>query len=281
MSLYPPRQDKKQAQISDTEISLIDILRFLKSTYKTIAILGLIGIALSISYLAINPKKYEAKLYISIAQIGDKDNNFNPQGVNIEEPARLILRLSIIKSLTPEVIAACGLQDQENDDLAPIKLKLVKGLASVVELKTFGSTPQVAQDCGLAVFDLIKTTQAQMIAPYIELAKADLLNNEERMAKAKDFVAKADKSGSAMTTSYLSIRDEIRYLLREINEINNFIASSQNRVTRMVAPIYVDDVAIEPKKSMVLAAGLFGGLFIGLLIALARSMIARIKSQAG
>jgi uncharacterized protein involved in exopolysaccharide biosynthesis len=47
-----------QQHQSDTEaeISLIDILRFLKSAWKEIAIFGLAGIALSIAYLAITPQ---------------------------------------------------------------------------------------------------------------------------------------------------------------------------------------------------------------------------------
>jgi len=269
---------------SSTEISLLDILRFLKSAWKAITIFGLAGMALSIAYLVITPKQYEASVQITMAQIGAANNNINPLGVNIEEPALLISRLSSPTSFTPEVIASCGLQDQANASLVlskSIKLTSAKGVESVVELKTFGSTPQAAQDCALGVFDLIKTTQAQIVAPYIEEAKVKLADDEERLAKAKDLVAKADKSGSAMSASYLSTRDEIRYLLDEITSLKNVVTSNQNRATRMVAPIYAGDAPFAPKKRMVLAAGLFGGLFFGLLIALTRQMVLKLKSPAG
>ena len=270
---------------SDHEISLLDILRFLKGAWKAIAIFGLIGIALSIAYLAITPKQYEASVQITMAQIGAaNNNNINPLGVNIEEPALLIARLSSPTSFTSEVIAACGLQDQENPSVLlskSIKLTLLKGVANVVELKTFGPTPQLAQECALAVFDLIKTTQAQIVAPYIEEAKVKLADDEDRLQKAKDLVTRSDKSGSAMSASYLSTRDEIRYLLDEITSLKNVVSSNQNRSTRMVAPIYAGDAPIGPKKRMVLAAGLFGGLFLGLLVALARQMVLKLKSAAG
>lgn len=270
---------------SDHEISLLDILRFLKGAWKAIAIFGLIGIALSITYLAITPKQYEASVQITMAQIGAaNNNNINPLGVNIEEPALLIARLSSPTSFTSEVIAACGLQDQENPSVLlskSIKLTLLKGVANVVELKTFGPTPQLAQECALAVFDLIKTTQAQIVAPYIEEAKVKLADDEDRLQKAKDLVTRSDKSGSAMSASYLSTRDEIRYLLDEITSLKNVVSSNQNRSTRMVAPIYAGDAPIAPKKQMVLAAGLFGGLFLGLLTALARQMVLKLKSAAG
>jgi LPS O-antigen subunit length determinant protein (WzzB/FepE family) len=281
----------KKASSNDDEISLVDILHFLQNTWKTIAIAALVGLTLSVTYLAITPKQYEAVAQITMAQIGaannnnnNNNNNINPLGVNIEEPALLIARMSSPTSFTPEVIAACGLQDQANAALAlskSIKLTIPKGVANVVELKTFGPSPQAAQECNLAIFELIKTTQSLIAAPYIADAKLMLDDDIERLAKAKDLVAKADKSGSAMGAAYLSTRDEIRYLLDEITALKNVVTSNQNRATRLVSPIYAGDMPIAPKKRNILAAGLFGGLFLGLLIAMGRSMIAKLKNEAG
>ncbi len=288
MGNYQQEDLSGQEKLSvEDEISLIDILRFLKSAYKAIAIFGLAGLTLSIAYLAITPNQYEASVQITMAQIGaanNNNNNISPLGVNIEEPALLISRLSSPTSFTPESIAACGLQGQVNASLAlskSIKLTPAKGVASVVELKTFGGTPQSAQECALGVFELIKTTQAQIVAPYIEEAKVKLADDEDRLQKAKDLVTRSDKSGSAMSASYLSTRDEMRYLLDEITALKNVVTSNQNRATRMVAPIYASDAPIAPKKRMVLAAGLLGGLFLGLLIALVRQMVLKLKSASG
>ena len=268
----------------DQEISIIDILRFLKSAWKTIAIAGLAGIVLSIVYLAITPKQYEATAQIVMAQLGTTNNNPNPLGVNIEEPALLVSRMSLPTSFTPQTMAACGLADISNSGATlakGIKLALAKGVANVVELKTFGPSQEAALSCANAIFELIKTTQSQILMPYIEESKIKLADDEARLAKAKDLVARADKSGSVMSAAYLSTRDEIRYLLDEITALKNVVASNQNRMTRLVAPIYASDLPISPKKRMALAGGLFGGLFLGLLIALARQMIARVKGEAG
>ena len=84
-----------------------------------------------------------------------------------------------------------------------------------------------------------------------------------------------------MSAAYLSSRDEIQYLLNDINNLKNILVSDKNRATRLIAPVYASDMPISPKKRMALAAGLFGGLFLGLLVALARQMITKFKSQAG
>jgi LPS O-antigen subunit length determinant protein (WzzB/FepE family) len=275
----------------DAEISLPDILRFLKGAYKTILIFGVLGIILSITYLAITPKQYEATAQIVMAQIStannnnnNNNNNISPLGINIEEPALLISRLSSPTSYTPETLVACGLHDQANAALAlskSIKLTIPKGVANVVDLKTFGGSQQVAQDCALAVFELIKTTQAQIVAPYIEEVKIKLAQDEDRLQKAKEVVARSDKSGTAVSASYLATRDEIRYLLDEITALNNVVTTSQNRATRILAPIYASDLPIAPKKRNILAVGLFGGLFFGLLIALSRRVVSKLKSEVG
>nr|WP_255533727.1 Wzz/FepE/Etk N-terminal domain-containing protein [Polynucleobacter sp. es-MAR-4] len=268
------------------DISFIDILCFLKSVYKIIAIAGVAGLVISVGYLTVIPKQYEAVAQIAMAQVSAANNNTNNKPnflfVNIEEPALLIARLSLPTSFTPQVIEACGFQDQANAALAlskSIKLTAPKGIANLVELTTFGPTSQSAQECNLGVFELIKTTQSQIVAPYITDVKVILDDDIERLAKARELVSRADKSGSAIGAAYLSTRDEIRDLLNEIAMLRNVVISSQNRATRLVAPIYANNTPIAPKKVMVLAAGIFGGLCLGILIALVRQAVLRLLKR--
>jgi capsular polysaccharide biosynthesis protein len=273
-----------QDQINDSEISLLDILVFLRRSYKLIAFIGILGVAVSFSYLLITPKQYQASAQIQMAQISaaNNNNNINPLGVNIEEPALLIVRLSSPTSYTAEITKACGI-DSAKDAQAilskSVKLTIPKGVGNVVDLKIIGTSPEASINCAQAVFNLIKTTQALIIKPYIEEAKAKLLDNQERLTKAQDLVMKADKSGSAMGAAYLSTRDEIRFLLDESATLRNIVASNDSRATRLVAPIYVSNDPITPKKRNVLLGGLFSGLFLGLLIAFGRQIIPYLKAQ--
>ena len=270
-------------ELDASEISLLDILNFFKLAYKTICIFGVIGLIISIIYLVVTPKQYEAIAQITMAQIGaTNNNNINPLGISIEEPSLLIARISSPTSFTPQVIEACDRQDQANAALAlskSIKLAIPKGITNVVELRTFGLSPQAAERCNLAIFELIKNTQSQIVAPYIAEAKFKLDDDVERLGKARDLVAKADKSGSAMGAAYLSTRDEIRFLLDEITALKNVVTSNQNRATRLVSPIYAGDTPISPKKRTALVAGFLGGLFFGLMFVVCRKVIAKMKSE--
>lgn len=269
----------------EEEISLLDILLFLRRSWIIIAVFGVLGLAIAIIYLLIVPKQYQAIAQIQMAQIStaaNNNNNINPLGINIEEPSLLIARMSFPTSFTPETTAACSLGGKENSAsilTKSIRLSQPKGVPNVVELKTTASNPDLAQQCANAIFELIKTSQNKIVSPYIAEAKIKLADDEARLAKAKDLVLKADKSGSVMSAAYLSTRDEIRYLLDEITALQNVVASNTNRATRLVAPIYTSDAPISPKKQVTLASGLLGGLFLGLLISLGRQLIPKIKVQ--
>lgn len=280
---YSNNQDKVPLGLNEGDISFIYILRFLKDAYKTIAITSMIGLVISAVYLTVTPNQYEAVAQIAMAQVSTTNNNKpNLLFVNIEEPVLLIARLSSPTSFTPQVIEACGFQDQANAALAlskSIKLTAPKGIANLVELKTFGPTPQSAQECNLGVFELIKTTQSQIVAPYISDVKVTLDGDIERLAKARELVSRADKSGSAIGAAYLSTRDEIRDLLNEIAMLRSVVISSQNRTTRLVAPIYANNTPIAPKKVIALAAGILGGFCLGLLIAWIRQVVFRLKAD--
>jgi len=272
----------------EAEISIIDILFFIRNNYKFILLSGLIGLVLSIILIAITPRVYEASVQIQMAQISpnsnsnSNSNNMNPLGVSIEESTLLIARLSSPTSFSASVIEACGKQNDANpgETLAKsIKLSAVKGLNNVVELKTYGPTSEKSYTCANAIFELIKFSQAQILAPYLEEAQTRLAADQLRLAKVQDLVTKADKSGAAMSAAYLSSRDEIKYLLDEITALQNVTMSSQSRATRLVAPIYVSDTPITPKKRPWLSGGLLGGLLLGFLIALSRQMLVKLKSQ--
>ena len=251
-----------------------------------IILFGCVGLALSGIFIAFIPKVYQASAQIQMAQIGpnnNNNNNMNPLGINIEEPALLISRLSSPTSFSASAIEACGKQNDANPGAAlanSIKLSAVKGLNNLVELKTYGPTPDKAYACTNAIFELIKFSQAQILAPYAEEAQTRLAADRLRLAKAQDLVAKADKSGAAMSAVYLSSRDEIKYLLDEIAALQNAAMSTQSRSTRLVAPIYASDTPITPKKRLWALGGLLGGLFLGLLIALSRQMLVKLRSQA-
>lgn len=259
----------------EDEISLEDIIDFLIENWKTILVGGILGLVASLAYIFITPAKYEAKAQIKMAQIGvnNNNNNVNPLGVNIEEPALLIARMKLPTSFDPVTIDRCGLSGEKDaqDILAKlIKLSAVKGAPSVVDLSIQLSTKEQADACVSAVFDLIKSSQKAIAEPFIIEAKSKLAEYQKRLDDSRSVMLRADKSGAALSAAYLATRDEIKYLMDEVIRLQDFINSGDTRMTQLTAPIYAIDDPVFPKKIVSIILGLMGGLLLGLLFVMVR-----------
>jgi hypothetical protein len=261
-------------EAKEDEISLLDIFLFFKNEYQFIlgfTLLGFVGAAL---YLWTVPKQYEVIGQIKMAQIANLNNNtVNPLGINIEEPQALIARMALPTSYSKQTIALCGLAEEKDAGALlakKAKLSIPKGLGGTVDLEIRDTSKEVAEACANAIYEFVKTSQAQLIAPYVEEASKKLIIEKERLSRATEFIARADKSGSGVSGAYLATRDEIRYLVDQISTLQAVINGNDSRAARLVAPIYVKDHPVFPQKPNNLLLGLLLGGFLGLLLAVAR-----------
>lgn len=263
----------------ENEILLIDIFEFLQESWKTIVgftVLGIVGAGL---YLWAVPNQYEASAQIKMAQIANLNNNNNNKinilGINIEEPQALIARMALPTSYPKETIALCGLADQKEPELVlvdKVKLSIPKGVGEIVNLKVRGASKEIAKACTNAVYQLIKTSQAQLVAPYIDEARKKLKIDEERQGRVNQVISEADKSGAIISAAYLVAFNEIRFLLDQISNLQSIITGNESRTAHLTAPIYLNEEPVFPQKRKSLIIGLLLGGLLGLVLALARKL---------
>ncbi len=263
--------------ITDDEISIKDIIDFLVESWKAIIATGMLGAAAALAFVMLTPSQYEATAQIQMAQISisnnNNNNNTNPLGSNVEPPSLLIARHQVPSTYTEDEIKACGLEGKKmpQESLSKLaKFTPVKGVDSIVELKIRLESKEGALACAQALFANVKESQSLIIKPYIEEAKSLLAKYQVRLQETQALVAKADKSGSALSAAYLANRDEVKFLTDESIRLNALITSGDARQTKLVAPVYVSDLPVFPKKSVSLVVGLLAGLFVGLLLVLLR-----------
>ena len=265
--LDPPNQE---------EISLIHILVFLKSKWMVMGVFGLIGIFSAALYLVYTPKQYEAIAQFTMAKIGAPIRQGLDMSV-VEEPGLLITRMSFSTSFSERAISECGYVGKSESLDKMIRLLPVKGVANVVELKVLRDSPEAAKLCSNVIFEEIKRHQEKVIAPYIQRVQAKIDENETRLKKAEELVAKTDKFGVGSAVAYLSTRDEIGFLRGEIDKLKDIAGNTNINNAQLIAPIYVSNFPVSPKKRLILIGGLLGGLFFGLLFALVGHMRSRLK----
>jgi LPS O-antigen subunit length determinant protein (WzzB/FepE family) len=264
--------DSYSNQAPEDEISIKDIVDFLLESWKAILATGLVGLLGAAGFIVFTPSQYEATAQIQMAQIAP-NNNSNPLVVNVEDPNLLMARLKLPSSYTEDEIKACGLQDLKlpAESLAnTAKLSPVKGVSSIVELKIRLESKDQAVSCAQSLFENIRDSQNNIVKPYIEEAKALLTKYQARLTEAQSLVARADKSGSALSAAYLANRDEVKFLTDESIRLNNLISAGDTRQAKLVAPIYASDIPVFPKKKISLLVGLLAGLFLGVLFVMMR-----------
>jgi uncharacterized protein involved in exopolysaccharide biosynthesis len=268
---------------SDAEISLLDILIFLKGSWKTIAITGILGFGASSLYLLLTPNQYEAVANIQMPRIPAPNNS----EANIEEPAALIARMSLPNSLDSVVISSCGMGNQPDaaTKLSTIvKLTIPKGVSSVVELKVTLPTQELANTCATSIANLIIRSQAEKIGAIQEInreinqAKLDKVN--KRLTEDASLLAMARQPGSPISPTYFALLSDIRSLEDHREALLNLVDIKQLQNSIQQPLIYMSDKPIYPKKAMSLLAGILGGLFLGLLVALMRQMITKLKAES-
>lgn len=265
-------QDKAFLRLIEREISLADILGFLRRSLKPILISGLLGLVISVTYVLSAQKRYEAIVHIAMAQIWvDKSDTY--QIMNIEEPNLLLARLSFPTSFSQKEAEACGFHVKPSDAEAlpkTLKMTVVRGVPGVVELRAFGNSPGLAKDCLGAIFELVKISQKQLTESINAPIKTELDEHELRLKNAYKYISTYNKlsSGRNIDLQYMASRDEIRYLENKISNLRGKIYDNQNRVTRMIAPIYASEIPVGPKLIALVLMGLFSGLFLGLILSL-------------
>jgi uncharacterized protein involved in exopolysaccharide biosynthesis len=267
-------QSTSSAQRAD-ELSFLDVIDFIQESWKTIASLTLFGVAGAAIYLWVIPDQFEARAQIKMAQIAslNNNNNINPLGISIEEPQALIARMALPTSYSKETIALCGLSEQRDPEvviLSKVRLSIPNGVGGTVDLRIRDASKETAKACAIAVYQLIKSSQAQLVAPYIQEASKKLAIEQERLSRATQVIAKADKSGAAVSAAYLATRDEIRYLIDQISNLQNIITDNDARSAHLTAPVYMNSQPVFPQKRQSILNGLLFGGLAGLLLALVR-----------
>jgi hypothetical protein len=184
-----------------------------------------------------------------------------------------------ISGYSGETIAACGLGGRSGAGAIlakSIKVGLAKGSSNIVEIKITGASPEAAKSCASAIFEQIRATQEQAFEPYKRGLELKIAEDELKLNRVKKDEFKSNSADLNRDASILWAREEIAFLLREISSAKMILRSSKYQLAQLVSPIFTSDESTRPKKTIVLLTGIFGGLFLGLLILLASKLWAAI-----
>lgn len=254
----------------DDELSFADIIDFVKEFWKLIISFTVLGIASSTLFFLLVPKEFEVTAQIKLGQIS---NQFK-MVTNIESPEALVSRMAFPTSYPEETITLCGLAGEKNANVIlakKVKISIIMQKEEIVELQIRDSSKAVAETCVYSVYQLIKTTQAQIAAPYIQEPIKKLSIEKKRLADITQVISGYEKLEIPLSIIYLMTRDEISYVADQISNLQNIIAFNeyQSSTANLITPIFLREEPVYPQRRKILLIGLLLGSFSGLLFALA------------
>ena len=270
----------------DDEISIADIILFLKSHKKMILIFVIIGTLLGGLYANFKEPVYKGSVLISPAKIA---------GVFVINPRATVTKLEMNSYYSKETFLNCNpdfYKDKDKDkdkDIDYNLSNLVKASITkdgdFIQLQMQNKNKTIIKDCLNSMVDDIRASQNKITDPLIQSKNNELTVLEEKLKEAEVFKTKLnDKQIKELRTNserfsfdllytnmILFLNKDIKDTIAEINKIKIDLSSEQTKPASNVLPINIEKKSILTPKLGALI-GLFLGLCLGILIALIKQM---------
>ena len=277
-----PAQEK---QLNE-ELSLYDIVVFLRKNYRILLGGALLGIVLGLCAALLLPTEWEATALIRVGQSGNADKTLNSiQPVLVEPALQVVDRIKNI-SFQKEVMKKIGLSQNEDDDKNKLfrnslKAKLEK--SDLISINIRGLSADSAKLHLDTVVNQLKSIHTKMLAPTInrwrqEFAAIELelkVTNADlqRLTKSLDGSSKSLNPSSfaqaALLSNIIIARGgELRGFRERKLILEEMLSPERTFVTAVIGQIEVSNKAVYPKKSFFAIAGLIIGLFLGVVLSI-------------
>jgi hypothetical protein len=276
---------QEQLQAEDDEISLVDILLFLKASggniVKSTSVCLLAG---GVYYFSV-PKMYEASATIELAKV---------VGEQVETPATLLEKMKLPLYFSQATLQACG-SDGGLSSRAKFVDKIKPSINKTVPLVSFvtqAPSPQDAKAC-------LNATIAEISNKQGDIAKPLLQQNKQRLLQLSDQIKHFEESGNSSTVikgnsrafdaklhtdtlpkSYsLVIATEINNLRYQIMYIENELTAPKTQPVALASQIYTQEVSANKRPLSTLGYCLVLGVFLGLSVTGVRRVVPEILRQ--
>lgn len=274
---------KKTAMVNrndqfDDELSLLDLVAFVRRNARTLLATTLIGAVLGgVIAFSVSPQ-WEASALVRIGQLGNV-------GSPIEPPLQLVDRIKS-KSFQNDVLKRLGLANGDYDAKMfrdTLKVKLEKSVLISLALRDM-SADAVKLHMS-AVINELKEIHSRMSAPTINRLQQELAMIElelkrasvesERLEKSLDgagSVSEKTFSQAVLVSNLLLVREgELRAFRERKRALEEQLSVERTFPTDVLGRVEILSEPVFPKKSLFIVAGLFIGLFIGVFVSVIRA----------
>ena len=278
------QQEQLQAQ-DDDEISLIDILLFLKASGGNIVKSTSVCLLAGGAYYFSVPKMYEASATIEMATVA---------GEPVETPAVLLEKMKLPLYFSPATLQACGSDgglSSQAKFVDKIKPSINKS-APMVSFVTQAPSTQEAKACLSAAIAEVSNNQDAIAKPLLQQKKQKLQQLSEQLKlteeigktitvpKGNSNVSYAQFSARTLNMSFSTANaTEINDLRSQIGTLENALIAPQTHSVALASSVYAPEVSINKRPLFTLGFCLALGVFLGLLVTGVQRVVPEIRRQ--
>ena len=256
----------------DDEISLWDIVNFLKDGWRWLAggvVAGAVG---AVGFVLVTPSQFEATAIVQPATVGmPTTTTTTTRGAEVEPVIQTLERFKLPTFYDEAMLQACQAPSRQALS-GSVKASQVKGNA-LIQVSYRAPTAAVAEACVNAVVGQLTQSQTAIAEPLIKTLEEQLVLTKKQLTEAEGFQGQLEKrvtssndGVSLLMLNTFSKREEIVRLQKLLVEQKVQLSPPLTQPMQMLEPIYVPERPVAPKKLPVLAGGLFGGLVLGGLV---------------
>lgn len=262
--------------VQDDEISLFDLLDKLRSGWRYVVGGTVLGVALAGLMITITPPRFEAVAVIQVGQVGQ----LGP----IEPPTQAVERMktsSFQMAVAQRLANKAWIDDLQGALSATSKyiaLQVLKASPALIELKVNADSADAAKKIAEAVILELAIRQTEIAKPMVDklrqdlsIAKEKLLSAEKELDGLNKMIAnvgvKDDRFTqiSLITTLRVQKEEEVFGQRQAIMGYETALMPPATQEAKAIEPVFVVDKPVSPKKTLMLALGLLGGLLAGVV----------------
>ncbi len=273
---------------SQEEVSLFELWENLWSRRKIIACTVVLGILTAVLAIFLMPAKYEAIAIIQVGQLGQVGDRSTMGSLPVEAPVQAVERMKTpafqrrVAEVIGDQVWLENISRSSSGVVKDLSLQIVKstlgGQIPLIELRAEGATKEIAQKRGEAIVEQLIKTHDALSMPSLVRMRADLSIAREKLASAERDRAELEKMAASASVrderfTQLSLVTSLRvqkeaemFSQRQmIMALETALDAPATQPAKTIEPIFVPDIPVSPKKTLLLVFGAVGGLLLGII----------------
>ena len=271
---------------AEEEISLFDLFEKLRGGWRW-GLGGIVlGVLVAVVLLFVAPEQYEAVAVVQVGQVGQVGRGTQVgiggqvTSVPAEPAAEAVERMKSSAFLFAVAKAAddqrwmAALQNGRGPSVLSVVLS--KGTSQLIDLKVKADSQEAAKKILGAAIQVLAKRHAEITKPAVDRLNHDADLAREKLKRAESELERLNKLTigvgvtderfaqiSLITDLRVKKEAEIFQQRQMLSDLNGALSTPNTLPAHAIEEVFVSDRPVSPKKGLLLAQGLVGGLLVG------------------